>query len=293
MKRVAPPLLVACWFAACAPAQAPALDDPVQRLGLQLSFVDEFTGNSLDSKHWSSGKASDPIDTRSLYANGEHQVYLTPNYLALNEQPLSVDHGMLTITAKPLTPAERSVVQAAVRALTPDKANSALKDIAYGSGALNTRGKFSQLYGYFEVRARVPQGRGLWPAFWLLPEDGGWPPEIDVVEVLGHEPNKVYQTLHSSAMPNQGAVTETMPSADGFHRYGALWTPTVVDFFIDGAKVGSTKTPADMHKPMYLTANLAVGGAWPGYPDAGTTFPAHLDIDYVRAWKFPKRPAGS
>ena len=283
--------LAACCFAACAPAAAPTSDDPVQRLDLRLSFVDEFEGRTVDAKRWNSGTASDPIDARSIYTNGEHQVYLTPGYLAIDEQPLSVAKGVLTITAKPLTPAERSVVQAAVRALTPDKANSALKDIAYGSGWVKTRGRFAQLYGYFEIRARVPAGNGLWPAFWLLPADGGWPPEIDVMEILGRDTATVYQSIHSGAAPTQGIPSKVPASADGFHRYGALWTPQTVDFYIDGAKVGSVPTPADMHKPMYLLANLAVGGSWPGYPDASTQFPARMEIDYIRAWQFPKRPA--
>lgn len=291
MRRLALPALASCFFAACAPAAAPTPDDPVQRLGLRLTFVDEFEGASVDTKRWNSGADSDPVDARSLYANSEHQVYLTPGYLAINEQPLSVANGTLTITAKPLTPAARSVVQAAVRALSPDKAGSALKDIGYGSGWVKTRGRFAQLYGYFEIRARVPEGKGLWPAFWLLPADGSWPPEIDVMEILGHDVTTVYQTLHSSAAPTQGAPVKVAPSADGFHRYGALWSAQTVDFYVDGAKVGSVPTPGDMHKPMYLVANLAVGGSWPGYPDATTRFPARMDIDYIRAWQFPKRPA--
>lgn len=281
-------VLAGLWFVGCAAAPTP--DDPVQRLGLVPSFADEFSGRAVDPKKWNTGRNSDSVAVRSLSNNGEHQIYLNPGYLGIDEQPLTVADGKLTITAKPLTPAQRSVVQAAVRALPLAQANSALKDIAYGSGALNSNAHFSQLYGYFEIRARFPEGRGLWPAFWLLPRDGAWPPEIDVVEELGHEPNTIYQTLHSNAPIKSGNVYRLTPSADGFHRYGALWTSKTVDFYVDGAKVASEPTPPDMHKPMFLVANLAVGGNWPGYPDAGTNFPAKMEIDYIRAWKFKRKP---
>lgn len=282
--RTAAFALVGLWFAGCAAAPTP--DDPVKRLGLVPSFADEFSGAAVDAKKWNTGRNDDSVAARSLYNNGEHQIYLNPGYLGIDEQPLTVANGKLLITAKPLTPAERSVVQARVRALPPAQANSALKDIEYGSGALNSHAHFAQLYGYFEIRARFPDGRGLWPAFWLLPEDGSWPPEIDVVEELGHDPNTVYQTLHSGAPIKSGTVSRLMPTPDGFHRYGALWTPATVDYYVDGAKVSSEPTPPDMHKPMFLIANLAVGGAWPGYPDAGTKFPARMEVDYIRAWKF-------
>ncbi len=287
--RIAALALTGLWFAGCAAAPTP--DDPVRRLGLVPSFADEFSGRAVDAKKWNTGRNNDSVAVRSLSNNGEHQIYLNPGYLGINEQPLTVADGKLTITAKPLTPAERSVVRAAVRALPPAQASSALKDIDYGSGALNSRFHFSQLYGYFEIRARFPDGRGLWPAFWLLPEDGSWPPEIDVVEELGHEPLVIYQTLHSNAPTLPGNKFTMTPTPDGFHRYGALWTPATIDLYVDGAKVASQPTPADMHRPMFLVANLAVGGNWPGYPDAATKFPARMEVDYIRAWKFKGKPA--
>ncbi len=153
---------------------------------------------------------------------------------------------------------------------------------------LTTFKSFSQTYGYFEIRAELASGQGMWPAFWLLPADGSWPPEIDVVETLGRDPTTAYTTVHTNERGYHAYTTDTtaMPdTSQGFHTYGASWRPDAIDFYIDGQFVWGIATPSDLHSPMYMLANLAVGaqGSWPG-PAAGET--ATIRIDHIRAYQF-------
>jgi beta-glucanase (GH16 family) len=199
---------------------------------------------------------------------GELQAY--PNGDAIGQgalNPFSIETGALAITA--------SKVDAA--------------GMPFVSGALSTY-PFAQTYGYFEMTAQLPRGRGLWPAFWLLPADDTWPPEIDVVETLGHTPGIDYTSIHTRdpAMPRD--FTQPNRVADtsaGFHSYGVDWGPQTITFYFDRRKLLSRPTPADMHKPFYLTLNLAVGGpgSWPGTPDGATVFPAKMLIQAVTVWQ--------
>ena len=171
--------------------------------------------------------------------------------------------------------------------ITADRAPQEIRDkiwnYPYTSGLITTQLSFAQLYGVFEIRARLPKGRGLWPAFWLLPKDLSWPPEIDIMESVG-DPSKVYFTLHSSAAKDPGLEVPISP--DGFHTFAVSWDARTVAWFVDGREAKRLPTPPDMHKPMYMLANLALGGDWAGSPDASTPFPAKLSIDYIRAYRF-------
>ena len=204
----------------------------------------------------------------------------------LSRSPFSIQGAALLITAAPLT-------AAAARTLPPDMSRQ------YLSGAFNTY-PFGQTYGTFEVTARVPSGAGLWPAFWLLPVDRGWPPEIDFGEILGGNSSTAYFSLHSTdaawvrAEPHSYNASTTTDAASGngdlsrgFHRYAVEWGPQTISFTLDGVVVGRRATPADMHKPFYLIVNLAVGGvgSWAGPPNRRTRFPATLEIRSVRIWK--------
>ena len=137
------------------------------------------------------------------------------------------------------------------------------------------------------MRAQLPAGQGLWPAFWLLPANGSGPPEIDVMEVLGNN----LTTLYTTALTNQtGTHTSsgtgtTVPNMSlGYHTYGVDWEVDYITYYFDGQQIFKTATPADMHQPMYMIANLAVGGYWPGMADGTTPFPAQMKIDYIRAY---------
>ena len=156
----------------------------------------------------------------------------------------------------------------------------------YASGLLTSHGTFAQVEGYFEIRARFPQGQGLWPAFWLLPADGSWPPEIDVVEALGHEPATIYGTVHwlenGEYLERQGATTVDDP--DAFHTYGVLWEQDRLVWYVDLQPYFETPPLPGLARPLYLLLGMAVGGRWPGSPDASTPFPAEMQVDYVRAY---------
>jgi len=159
---------------------------------------------------------------------------------------------------------------------------------SYTSGAITSHTLFSFQYGYVEIRAKVPRGKGLWPAFWLLAEGTDWPPEIDVFEILGDQPNKVYMTNHWKSpsgvhLSTQGTYTGPDFSQD-FHTFAVDWRPTQIIWYVDGVERYRT-TQGVPNEPMYMIANLAVGGDWPGAPDATTVFPAYLDIDYIAVWE--------
>jgi beta-glucanase (GH16 family) len=165
--------------------------------------------------------------------------------------------------------------------------NPVLRGLAYSSGLINARGRFAQQYGYFEARMRWTLGKGIWPAFWLLPADGKWPPEIDVIEALGHQPSVIYSSLHPRGNPNgiTKTVSITGTGAD-FHTYGVMWLPDRTDFYVDGQKSATLAATPDMARPMYPVVNLAIGGYWPKDPDQTTPLPAKLDVKFVRAWAF-------
>lgn len=232
-----------------APAPSPSPTPPPSG---KLVFADEFDGSQLDRSRWID---SFPHDKRT-HSNGERQYYAPDGY--------KVAGGKLIFTAQ----------------------RRSMGGMEYTSGMVSSFGHFAQRYGRFEIRARFPKGKGLWPAFWLLPENETWPPEIDILEVLGHEPNNTYYSNHFVA-GNQHkweTVKHVGPdwSAD-FHTYALEWKPGKLTWFMDG-KVTATTTQNVPDRPMYILTNLAVGGEWPGYPDSKTPFPSSMEIDYIRAW---------
>lgn len=177
---------------------------------------------------------------------------------------------------------KKSVLEnAAVPALAGTKATAAT--YPYISGLISTEPSFSQTYGYFEMRAQLPEGKGLWPAFWMLPVDQTWPPEIDIVESVG-DPNCVYMTAHSKFGETQGI--EARITANTFHTFAVSWDPRRLIWYIDAAEAGHMPTPEDMHKPMYLLANLAVGANRYGSTHADAPHPAELMVDFIRAYRF-------
>jgi len=178
---------------------------------------------------------------------------------------------------------------------------------------VDTSGKFATVYGRFEIRAKLPSGKGLWPAHWLYPQNRNWPmerlmaeavankqeraipeerpwySEIDIMEFLGHETNVLYGTLHYHTFDGQKKSTSGTWKGDtdytkDFHIYALEWQPDVIRWFIDDQLIHSTNDGIP-HTPHYLILNTAVGGAWPGNPDKSTTFPQYHDIDYVRVYE--------
>ena len=172
----------------------------------------------------------------------------------------------------------------------------------YTSARLKTKDRFAQTYGKFEARIKVPRGQGLWPAFWMLGADidaVGWPQcgEIDVMEHIGREPSTVHGTLHGpgySGAGGQGAAAnpDGGPVADAFHVFAVEWEPGEIRWYVDGRQYFSRK-PSDLpagarwvfDHDFFLLLNVAVGGSWPGSPDATTTFPQEMAVDYVRVYR--------
>ena len=256
------------------------------------TFAEDFNGAGVDGKRWNThlgprSHAEGSIGRRSLWANGEAQIYFDRNFLGIGIDPFQVTGGQLTISARSLSPVVKEKLYGEL-ARHPEflQYSKVAPRMEYSSGALTTRDVFQQRYGYFEVRARWSAGKGVWPAFWLLPADGGWPPELDVIEAHGDKPLTAFQTFHPRNAPPAGVVAQTDGAEQGFHVYGALWAPDHIDFYVDGRKTGSAPSAPEMNKPMYLIVNLAIGGYWPGYPESTQGYAASMSIDYVRAWQF-------
>jgi serralysin len=238
---------------------------------LDLTFSDEFNSLSLQSAGgtWRTS-FWDGADGRTLASNEELQVYMDDAYLGLGINPFSIDGGILNIHA--------DMASSEVKAATGHD---------YTSGMLSSRDSFAQTYGYFEIKCEMPQGQGTWPAFWMLPADGSWPPELDVFEALGSDSATVFMTAHSNATGEHTKTGFTSWVGDvtaGMHTYGVLWTPEDLVWYVDGAEVFRTATPPDMNQPMYMVTNLAIGGVLPGDPDEDFNG-ADLKIDYIRAYQ--------
>lgn len=176
------------------------------------------------------------------------------------------------------------------------------KKAAYTSASLTTKKGYSFTYGKIEICARVPAGRGVWPALWTLGSNidtVSWPlcGEIDLMEFVGFLPNKLHFTAHTGAFNHvlnsgKGVPVDCASPYDSFHRYGLIWTPQKLTWFLDGRRVhefandgrGETHWPFD--RPQYLLINLAIGGAWGGKKGIDPAIlPAELRVDYVRIWQ--------
>ena len=172
-------------------------------------------------------------------------------------------------------------------------------DGSYSSARLKSESTYTAQYGRIEARIRIPRGQGIWPAFWMLGADigqVGWPAcgEIDVMENVGYEPGIVHGTVHGPGYSGAQGISAayTNPSgaafADDFHVYGVDWRPGSITWTVDGvayrtvtrADVGSA--PWVFDKPFFVILNVAVGGNWPGSPDASTRFPQQMTIDWLR-----------
>ena len=260
--------------------------------GAVLTFSDEFNTFSWNSNGQSS-VTPNLTETgtwtthywwgwgdRSLPGNGELGYYADPETGIVQKypwtNPFSVQDGVLTITARP----------------SPEPGLSG--GLPYVSGMITTEGTFSQKYGYFEMRADIPAGKGLWPAFWMLNDAHTWPPEMDIMEVIGSEPHMLHTTAHTGigghSVAGMQKATDVGDMSTGFHTYGVSIMPDVMVWYFDGREIFRAPTPDDLEQPLYLIANLAVGGQWPGTPDTTTPWPAELKIDYIKAWQLPLDP---
>ncbi len=178
------------------------------------------------------------------------------------------------------------------RAINTADNSFALNRQPFLSGIITSYDAFRFLYGRVEARAKMPAGKGLWSAFWLLNgyynEDQPEDPEIDIIEAIGDRVTTANHAYHYNT-PNGRMSRElrtTMPdfSAD-FHTYAVDWSPGRIIYFIDGQETHRIEGPEVSSEQMYIIANLAVGGAFPGSPDETTVYPATFEIDYIRVWQ--------
>ncbi|KOH43207.1 glycoside hydrolase family 16 protein [Sunxiuqinia dokdonensis] len=238
----------------------------------QLVWSDEFDYEGLpDSTRWS----YDTEGNAWQWGNDEEQYY-TSRRLANAE----VKDGKLFITA----------------------IRESYKDRNYTSARLITKEKGDWLYGKVEVCAKLPEGRGLWPAIWMLPTDweyGGWPAsgEIDIMENVGYMPDTILASSHTKTynhkIGTQRSDTIVVPTCyDEFHLYQLEWEPEQYKVFVDGEHfftfknegTGPDEWPYD--KRFHLLLNLAVGGTWGGSRGIDTTiFPRSMEVDYVRVYQ--------
>lgn len=247
-----------------------------------LSWSDEFNGpagSAVDGTKWvlETGNGSNG------WGNHERQYYTGTTKNASTDGA-----GNLVITA--------------YREALGKKFRCWYGECQYTSARLKTQARFEQTYGRFEARLRLPYGQGIWPAFWMLGnniQSAGWPAcgEIDVMEHIGREPFNVYGTIHGPGYSGAGGIGApyTLTSgafADAFHVFAVEWEPNQIRWYVDG-QLYQTRTPADLppgsawvfDHPFFMLLNVAVGGYWPGDPDASTVFPQKMYVDYVRVYR--------
>ena len=251
--------------------------------GWKLTWSDEFNGDSIDRNHWNFETGNG-----GGWGNNEKEYYTD------RPENAFVKDGALHLRA----------------------IKSPYRGFDYTSARMQSRGKFSQKYGRFDFRAKLPLGAGLWPAMWMMPQDdayGNWPlsGEIDVTEARGQTPTDVLGTLHfghpwphnqhsgaTYTLPNHGTIAD-------WHLYTLEWEPGVIRWYVDG-KLYSTKNrwfsqprspgdviapvnpwPAPFDRPFFLILNVAVGGNFLHGPDDSTTFPQEMQVDYIRVYEKP------
>ena len=248
--------------------------------GYNILWADEFDGNKLNDEIWLR-------EEREIgWTNNELQAYITDEENGFIRDGKFVIKGIET------------------------KVGTGTMNSEYTSCKLRNQDAYAFKYGRIEASAKVPEGKGLWPAIWMMPKVqekyGEWPRcgEIDIMEVLGHETNKAMGTLHYG-IPHgsqQGSVTldGTETFANGFHTYAIEWEPGKIEWFIDGqsylvvndwftSEDGITEKdyPAPFNQDFCIQINLAIGGDWPGNPAPGADYMnnAEFEIDYVRVYQ--------
>ena len=238
---------------------------PENYYGYNQVWVDEFNGPSIDTDIWTHELGN------SGWGNNESQNYTAD---AANSY---IEDGNLVIKA----------IQTASE--------------QYTSARMITKDKKEWQYGRVDIRAKLPEGQGIWPAIWMLGaniDDQDWPAcgEIDIMELVGHEPNTVHGTAHwgnvgSPSVFRGQSTIDPDGFQDSYHVFSIVWTTSKVQWLVDEAVVKTidpTTTAGynyPFNQPFFMILNVAVGGNWPGYPDDTTEFPQKMTIDYVRVFQ--------
>ncbi|MDR9366602.1 MAG: family 16 glycosylhydrolase [Balneolaceae bacterium] len=239
---------------------------PEEYPSMSLKWSDEFNGDQLNTGEWTY-EVGDGCPDLCQWGNRELQDYTDV------DSNSNVENGMLTITAR--------------------------KDGSdYTSARIKTEDKVELQYGRIDIRAKLPKGQGIWPAIWMLGaniDQVGWPMsgEIDIMELVGHEPSIVHGTVHydddgydsSSSMKGLSEGTYS----DQFHVYTLVWEKDEIRWYVDNQwfKTFSTSDVNfyPFNAPFFFIMNIAVGGNWPGPPDQTTEFPQEMVVDYIRVFE--------
>lgn len=240
---------------------------PTSYPGMTLVWEDDFNGSSINTSNWSfeTGRG------QNGWGNNELQFYRREN--------TSLKDGNLIITAK----------------------KESFEGSEYTSSRLVTINKQQFRYGRIDIRAALPRGQGLWPALWMLGSNFptvGWPKcgEIDIMEMIGGQgrENTVHGTVHwdnngQRSLLSGSKKISSGTLADQFHVFSIVWNATSIRWYIDDIEYHTIDTtPAELdefRRQFFFIFNVAVGGDWPGSPDASTTFPQHMIVDYVRVFQ--------
>ena len=251
------------------PTNSSGYTTPNSYAGMTLVWADEFNGNQIDLNNWTHEIGN------SGWGNNELQYYTS------SSDNSYVSDGNLIIEAK----------------------EESISGSSYSSARMITAGKQEFIYGRIDVRAKLPEGQGIWPAIWMLGADiftDGWPAcgEIDIMELVGHEPNRIHGTAHwgnqgnpSTYQGNGFTLSGGSKYSDEFNVFSIIWENDNIkwlmndqEFFsISSANVTNTAYP--FNDNFFFILNIAVGGNWPGSPDGSTVFPQRMYIDYVRVFQ--------
>ncbi len=255
---------LACLLFSCKTITKPT---DVSQFRQKLIFSDEFNSEVLNSEFWQFD-LGDGCPDLCGWGNQELEHYTENNH--------KLEDGKLIITA------------------------SLEADSSFHSTRIKSKDKFEFTYGFIEMRAKLPQGKGVWPAFWLLGaniDEVGWPKcgEIDVMEFAGKDSDKIHTTLHTQESHGQSVNTKihTLENlSTEFHTYAANWTEDYIDFYIDEQLVYQF-TPTDLsdedswpfHHDFFILLNFAVGGSFAGHEIDYNAFPQQYVVDYVKVWQ--------
>jgi beta-glucanase (GH16 family) len=279
IRFAAHPLLLALALLPLSGGKGTPLEPPTAT-GFTLVWSDEFSGadgSSPDASKWTYDRG---VGGKG-WGNNELETYTN------RTQNAQIKGGNLVITTLKETYA--------------DPSDGVTRN--YTSARLKTQGLFSQAYGRFEARIKIPAGQGMWPAFWMLGNNisaVGWPKcgEIDIMENIGKEPGTVHGSLHgptTTGPTSDETAPFSLPAgqnfADDFHLYAVEWEPSTIRFYVDSnlyATFHQAQWPANgtwtVDHPFFILLNVAVGGGWPGSPDNSTVFPQQMLVDYVRVY---------
>ena len=249
----------------------------------RLEWSEEFAGHEINSAVWTFEEG--------WVRNNELQYYTVGR-----KENAKIEDGKLVITARK----ERWPNRFYSPSAPTNNFKKGRAEASYTSASLHSRGKFEFRYGRLEVKAKIPEGLGTWPAIWMCGSGMRWPKcgEIDVMEAVGYRPGRVFATTHWADLKTgkhvqKGGFKDAAP-ADGFHLYGIEWDENRIDYFYDGEKYHtqdiSGLTDRDgfnpFRQPFFLRLNLAFGGGWGGRMGVDdTVLPARYEIDYMRLYK--------